>query len=111
MSAPDVNSEGQLELGLQALPVDPVDRKLMSGLRIQVAFMVFTGLVVAVLTMLAFVFISRIFAQLTPSIRADLENKALRGSRQIALSADLGIVIKNRSQIQQQLGGYDQDHD
>jgi two-component system sensor histidine kinase/response regulator len=112
MPLPDVADESQLDrLGLHALPVDPVDRKLMSGLRIQVAFMVFTGLVVAVLTMLAFVFISRIFAQLTPSIRADLENKALRGSRQIALSADLGIVIKNRSQIEQQLDRYDRDQD
>jgi signal transduction histidine kinase/CheY-like chemotaxis protein/HPt (histidine-containing phosphotransfer) domain-containing protein len=111
MSARDVNSEGQLELGLQALPVDPVDRKLMSGLRIQVAFMLFTALVVAVLTTLAFVFISRIFNQLTPSIRADLENKAVRGSREIALSADLGIVIKDRAQIEQQLGGYDRDSD
>ncbi len=111
MSAPDANSEGQLELGLQALPVDPVDRKLMSGLRIQVAFMLFTALVVVVLTTLAFVFISRIFNQLTPSIRADLENKAVRGSREIALSADLGIVIKDRAQIEQQLGGYDHDSD
>src|SRR4051812_26257242 len=111
MPAPDVNSEGQLELGLQALPVDPVDRKLMSGLRIQVAFMVFTALVVVVLTALAFIFISRIFNQLTPSIRADLEHKAVRGSREIALSADLGIVIKDRTQIEQQLGGYDRDSD
>jgi signal transduction histidine kinase/DNA-binding response OmpR family regulator/HPt (histidine-containing phosphotransfer) domain-containing protein len=111
MSARDVNSEGQLELGLQALPVDPLDRKLMSGLRIQVAFMLFTALVVAVLTALAFVFISRIFTQLTPSIRSDLEHKAVRGSREIALSADLGIVIKDRAQIEQQLGGYDRDSD
>ena len=112
MPLPDVPSDHQLDaLGYAALPVDAVDRKLMSGLRIQVAFMVFTGLVVMVLTALAFVFISRIFQQLTPSIRADLENKALRGSREIALSADLGIVIKDREQIRQQLDGYDQDHD
>jgi two-component system sensor histidine kinase/response regulator len=103
--------DGQLELRLQALPVDPVDRKVMSGLRIQVAFMLFTGLVITVLTTLAFVFISRIFAQLTPSIRADLEGKAVRGSREIALSADLGMVLKDRGQIEQQLGGYDKDRD
>jgi signal transduction histidine kinase/DNA-binding response OmpR family regulator len=110
MPTPD-HHDGQLELRLQALPVDPVDRKVMSGLRIQVAFMLFTGLVIALLTTLAFIFVSRIFVQLTPSIRADLENKAVRGSREIALSADLGIVIKDRTQIEQQLGGYDKDHD
>jgi hypothetical protein len=104
--------DSQLELRrLQALPVDPVDRKVMSGLRIQVAFMLFTGLVVTVLTTLAFVFISSIFVELTPSIRADLESKAVRGSREIALSADLGIVLKDRGQIRQQLGGYDEDRD
>ena len=112
MPAPEATSESQLDtLGLHALPVNPADRKLMSGLRIQVAFVVFTGLVVLVLTTLAFVFISRIFEQLTPSIRLDLENKAVRGSRQIALSADRGIVIKDRQQIEQQLDGYDHDRD
>jgi two-component system sensor histidine kinase/response regulator len=113
MSAPDGNQESQLDnLGLTAaLPVDPVDRKLMSGLRIQVAFMIFTGIVVVVLTGLAFWFVSRIFAELTPSIRSDLENKAVRGSREIAMAADLGIVIKDRKQIESQLGGYDRDSD
>ena len=43
MSAPEGNQESQLDnLGLVTLPVDPGDRKLMSGLRIQVAFMIFT---------------------------------------------------------------------
>jgi len=112
MPSRDATPDNQLDaLDYAALPVDPVDRKLLSGLRIQVAFMVFTGLVVMVLTALAFVFISRIFEQLTPSIRLDLEKKALRGSREIALSADFGIVIKDREQIQKQLGGYDQDRD
>src|SRR6185295_16721316 len=112
MPLPDALAESQLDtLGLHALPIDPVDRRLMSGLRIQVAFMVFTGLVVVALTALAFLFISRIFAQLTPSIRADLEDKALRASRQIALSADLGIMIKDRQQIEQQLDRYDRDPD
>jgi two-component system, sensor histidine kinase and response regulator len=112
MPAPDANRERQLDtLGLTALQVEPVDHKLMSGLRMQVAFMIFTGLVVCILTGLAFLFISRIFNQLTPSIRADLENKALRGSREIALSADLGIVLKDRTQIQEQLGGYERDQD
>ena len=49
MPLPDATSENQLDaLAFSALPVDPVDRKLMSGLRIQVAFVVFTGLVVMV---------------------------------------------------------------
>ena len=42
-----------------ALRLDPGERKLISGLRIQVAFMVFTGLVVSALTVLVFMFVSR----------------------------------------------------
>ncbi|MEY2935133.1 MAG: hypothetical protein RL033_5882 [Pseudomonadota bacterium] len=98
-------------MAMPELRLEPVDRKLMDGRRIQVAFMIFTGFVVMVLTGLAFLFVSRIFEQLTPSIRADLANKAVRGSREIALSADVGIVLKDRAQIQSQLGGYDADND
>src|SRR5262245_23467312 len=93
------------------LHTDPVDRKLMSGLRIQVAFMVFTVLVVTALTGLVFLFVSRIFAGLTPSIRSDLANKALRGSAEIALSADVGIVIRDPAQIAKSWTGYEHDPD
>jgi signal transduction histidine kinase/DNA-binding response OmpR family regulator len=108
----DPNNESlRDQLPVTELRVDPGDRKLMSGFRIQVAFMLFTGFVVCVLTALAFVFVSHIFQQLTPAIRADLENKAVRGSRELARSVDLGIVIKDVKQIQDNLGGYDRDVD
>jgi signal transduction histidine kinase/DNA-binding response OmpR family regulator/HPt (histidine-containing phosphotransfer) domain-containing protein len=93
------------------LHTDPVDRKLMSGLRIQVAFMIFTVLVVTALTGLVFLFVSKIFAELTPSIRSDLSNKALRGSAEIALSADVGIVIRDAAQIAKSWTGYEHDPD
>jgi signal transduction histidine kinase/CheY-like chemotaxis protein/HPt (histidine-containing phosphotransfer) domain-containing protein len=83
----------------------------MSGLRIQVAFMIFTVLVVTALTGLVFLFVSRIFAELTPSIRSDLANKAVRGSAEIALSADVGIVIRDPAQIAKSWAGYENDPD
>ncbi|HVZ34947.1 MAG TPA: hypothetical protein VG963_21115, partial [Polyangiaceae bacterium] len=111
MPAEPNNESLRDQLPVTELRVDPVDRKLMSGFRIQVAFMLFTGFVVCVLTLLAFVFVSHIFQQLTPAIRADLENKAVRGSRELARSVDLGLVIKDVKQIQDNLGGYDRDVD
>jgi signal transduction histidine kinase/DNA-binding response OmpR family regulator/HPt (histidine-containing phosphotransfer) domain-containing protein len=93
------------------LRIDPGERKLMSGARIQVAFMVFTGLVVIGLTALVFSFVSRIFEELTPSIRADLANKAVRGSAEIALAADVGIVIQDAKQIEKSFSGYQNDPD
>ena len=93
------------------LDIDPADRKLMNGLRIQVAFMAFTAVVITALTGLVFAFVSHIFTELTPSIRADLENKALRGSAEIAMAADVGIVVRDRSQIESRLGGYEVDRD
>jgi signal transduction histidine kinase/DNA-binding response OmpR family regulator/HPt (histidine-containing phosphotransfer) domain-containing protein len=93
------------------LRIDPGERKLMSGLRIQVAFMIFTGLVLTALTALVFVYVSRIFAELTPSIRLDLENKALRGAADIADSSDVGLVIRDSAQVQKAFHGYERDAD
>jgi signal transduction histidine kinase/DNA-binding response OmpR family regulator len=106
-----IPATGSRAPALPLLPIDPADRKLMSGLRIQVAFMIFTGLVVTALTLLVFVFISKIFGELTPSIRADLSNKAVRGSAEIALSADVGIVIRDAEQIAKSFRGYEHDPD
>lgn len=77
LSALPHGAEAPLEMGLE---VDPRDRKAMSALRIQVAFTAFVALIIAALTALVFGFVSHIFATLTPSIRSDLERKALRGS-------------------------------
>jgi two-component system sensor histidine kinase/response regulator len=96
---------------MTALKVDANDRQLVSGKRIQVAFVIFTGIVVCALTALVFMFVSRIFNELTPSIRADLENKAVRGSAEIALSTDLGMIVRDTRQIESNLGGYDHDRD
>jgi len=112
MPQPAANTEVSGDaLPITALKVDANDRQLVSGRRIQVAFVIFTGIVVCALTALVFLFVSRIFNELTPSIRADLENKAIRGSAEIALSADLGMVVRDPRQIQANLGGYDKDRD
>jgi signal transduction histidine kinase/CheY-like chemotaxis protein/HPt (histidine-containing phosphotransfer) domain-containing protein len=95
----------------RALPIEAEDRKLMSGLRIQVAFMAFTWIVVVALTGLVFLFVSAIFEELTPSIRTDLETKAIRGSAEIARAADVGIVVRDAEQIAKSYGGYDHDAD
>jgi hypothetical protein len=51
MSVAPENTENQLDhMAMPELRLEPVDRKLMDGRRIQVAFMIFTGLVVMVLT-------------------------------------------------------------
>jgi signal transduction histidine kinase/DNA-binding response OmpR family regulator/HPt (histidine-containing phosphotransfer) domain-containing protein len=94
-----------------ALRLDPGERQLISGLRIQVAFMVFTGLVVVALTALVFVFVSHIFEELTPSIRVDLQNKALQESVDIARSADVGMVIRDAQQIAKSFSPYERDPD
>jgi two-component system, sensor histidine kinase and response regulator len=93
------------------LPIDAGDRRLLSGRRIQIGFMVFTALVVSALTGLVFMFVSRIFDELTPSIRFDLANKAIRGASEIALSADVGIVLRDASQIAKGFEGYGADPD
>jgi signal transduction histidine kinase/CheY-like chemotaxis protein/HPt (histidine-containing phosphotransfer) domain-containing protein len=102
------DAEAPLEMGLE---VDPRDRKAMSGLRIQIAFTAFVALIIATLTALVFGFVSHIFATLTPSIRSDLERKALRGSAEIAHAADLGIAVRDREQILRSLRGYEQEAD
>jgi len=93
------------------LVVNPRDRRAMSGLRIQIAFTAFVALIIAALTALVFGLVSHIFATLTPSIRADLESKALRGSDEIAHAADLGIAVRDTEQILKSLRGYEQEAD
>lgn len=102
------DAEAPLEMGLE---VDPRDRKAMSPLRIQIAFTAFVALIIAALTALVFGFVSHIFTTLTPSIRSDLERKALRGSAEIAHAADLSIAVRDKEQILRGLRGYEQEAD
>ena len=105
---PPGSGDMPLEVGLE---VDSRDRKAMSGLRIQIAFTAFIALIIASLTALVFGLVSHIFASLTPSIRADLEHKALRGSAEIAHAADLSIAVRDPEQILNSLRGYEREAD
>src|SRR3990170_2074248 len=74
-------------------------RKLLSSLRIKVAFTIFTVSVLLALSALIFTLVSRIFDELTPSTRADLEWKALRGSAELSHATELAIVIADAPAI------------
>ncbi|HWZ91841.1 MAG TPA: response regulator, partial [Polyangiaceae bacterium] len=58
-----------------------------------------------------FVLVSHIFGALTPAIRADLEWKAERGARELAHSAEYGLVLADEREIARAFHGYDTDPD
>lgn len=89
----------------------PARISIPSGLRIKVAFTVFSvGLIVCVSALVYFL-VARIFAELSPSIRTDLEWKALRGSAELAHATELGIIVADEGEILKQLSPYDGDPD
>ena len=77
------------------------DTAIPSGLRIKVAFTVFTvGLIVCV-SALSYFLVLRIFAELSPSIRTDLAWKALRGSAELAHATELGIIVADETEYKE----------
>ncbi len=96
---------------LERSPTSIEDSQIPSSGHIQFAFMVFTALVVMALTALVFGMVSHIFASLTPSIEADLERKATRGSAELARVTDVGLALGDREQIEKELTGYIDDPD
>jgi two-component system, sensor histidine kinase and response regulator len=86
-------------------------RYLLSVARLRVAFTAFTVLVLATLTGLIFALVAHIFGQLTPSIRSDLEWKAVRGASELSRTTDVGILLADASQIDQQFRIYARDPD
>lgn len=86
-------------------------RKLLSSFRIKVAFTVFTVSVLLALSALIFALVSRIFDELTPAVRADLEWKALRGSTELSHATELGIALADPQAIRASLKPYDTDPD
>jgi two-component system sensor histidine kinase/response regulator len=86
-------------------------KRLLSSWRIKVAFTVFTVSVLVALSALIFALVSRIFDELTPAARADLEWKALRGSAELSHTTELAIALAEPQAIRAALKPYDTDPD
>jgi len=86
-------------------------RKVLSSLRLKVAFMLFVSALLMGLCGLIFSLVSQIFAALTPAAQADLEWKAERGVAELAQSAQYGMVLADEREIRNSFKGYDLDPD
>jgi two-component system sensor histidine kinase/response regulator len=86
-------------------------KKVLSSLRLKVAFMVFVSALLIGLCAMIVALVSHIFSALTPAIRADLEWKAQRGAAELAQSAQYGLVLADEREIRNAFGGYDNDPD
>ena len=67
-------------------------KKVLSSLRLKVAFMIFVSALLIGLCSLIFSLVSQIFAVLTPAIRADLEWKATRGAESAIEGSAVGRI-------------------
>ncbi len=86
-------------------------KKVLSSLRLKVAFMVFVSALLVGLCGMIFALVSHIFSALTPAIRADLEWKAERGAAELAQSAQYGLVLADEHELRHAFRGYDNDPD
>ena len=96
---------------VEALGDDRQTRKLLSSLRLKVAFMLFVSILLIGLCGLIFSLVSQIFGALTPAVEADLEWKAERGVAELAQSAQYGMVLADEREIRNSFEGYDLDPD
>ncbi|HEY3665659.1 MAG TPA: ATP-binding protein, partial [Polyangiaceae bacterium] len=86
-------------------------KKVLSSLRLKVAFMVFVSALLVGLCGMIFALVSHIFSALTPAIRADLEWKAERGAAELAHAAEYGLVLADQQELRNAFRGYDNDPD
>ena len=86
-------------------------KKILSSLRLKVAFMLFVSALLVGLCSMIFALVAHIFGALTPAIRADLEWKAERGATELAHSAEYGLVLADGGEIAKAFHGYDTDPD
>ncbi len=85
---------------------DPKTVRLLSGLRLKVTLTLFITVLLVALSGLIFGLVSRIFAELTPSMRAELEWKTQRGAKELAQAADFAIVVGDATLIREACGPY-----
>ena len=86
-------------------------RRVLSGVRVQVAFMLFTAALLVAVSGVAYLLVARIFDELTPSIRHDLELKAQRSAKEAALSGDVGILLADEKMLNEAVADYAGDAD
>ena len=86
-------------------------KKVLSSLRLKVAFMAFVTVLLLGLCGMIFGLVSQIFDALTPQVRADLEWKAERGAVELAQSAQYGLVLADESEIGNAFRAYSIDPD
>ncbi len=86
-------------------------KKVLSSLRLKVAFMIFVSALLIGLCGMILSLVSQIFGALTPAIRADLQWKAERGATELAQSAQYGMVLADESEITKAIKGYNIDPD
>ncbi len=95
----------------QVLGAERQTKKILSSLRLKVAFMLFVSALLIGLCGMIFALVSHIFSALTPAIRTDLEWKAERGASELAQSAEYGLVLADEREIARAFEGYDKDPD
>ena len=86
-------------------------RKVLSSLRVKVAFMLFVSALLIGLCGLIFSLVSHIFDTMTPAIRADLQWKATRGAAELAQSAQHGIMLADERELTRAFKDYGLDTD
>ena len=90
---------------------DAKTTRLLSGLRLKVTLTLFIAVLLVALSGLIFLLVSRIFAELTPSMRAELQWKTRRGAKELAQSVDFAIVVADDALIKSACKPYIQDTD
>ncbi|MEI9941750.1 MAG: response regulator [Pseudomonadota bacterium] len=86
-------------------------RKVLSSLRVKVAFMLFVSALLMGMCGLIFSLVSQIFGALTPAVQADLKWKTERGVAELAQSTQYGMVLVDEREIRNAFRGYDVDED
>jgi len=86
-------------------------KKLLSSVRLKVAFMSFVSALLLGLCGLIFMLVSHIFAALTPAISADLDWKAVHGAAELARVAEYGLVLADEGELTQAFSSYQNDQD
>jgi signal transduction histidine kinase/DNA-binding NarL/FixJ family response regulator len=76
-----------------------VRRRVLSSFRLQLKLVVMIGLIFAVLGGMVFVIIERIFDELTPAIRRDLEWKARHAVIELCNTSELGVIANDPAAV------------
>jgi signal transduction histidine kinase/DNA-binding response OmpR family regulator len=75
-------------------------KRLLSGTRFKLRLALLMVVIVGCLTVLLRLVVDQVFATLTPSIERDLQWKTTSGAQELRYSADLGVLIKDRTLIE-----------